>query len=743
MSVKAFENGFYQTDKNLIFCSDLEGGNPYNIDVKINGLTFENGIITGVVDNYVLVYLGDLVDNGKNSIKLLEKMCAIENTKKNNLILIAGNRDINKLRLFDECMICDQNSKFPFVVGDFDSLENFVDRCIDIARYFGANNKYKFKYNDDKLGGRLFGEGVGTWKGDEGKNMDEYVKIKDDLEGRIKFIYEKTMGVAKWSEHLVNEAIGVIEKCLKQEQEQTIQKLLDSKVSSSYQKYVNYVMLIFMNIVMGRKLKDVKNDVEITINEKFKHYVGLYVNYLSKTNVVALIEKGDESFIVSHGGLNMDILSSPYFGFKPDDIILSSSNTISKNILNDLNKKYVEHLNKLSVNSYTTELDNDNNKYINYLVHLTAGKNKYEYANVVNSPVLGDPHQATLKYRKQLGGNDTGMKYWYGNFSQDIKYHNLRDGDTTITYNISGHMPQGPTPSVHLPEGDETKHIRLDVSKAEMDKDSSPKYTYSFFLVNGKGDNEKFITGRFLLRDELFAYKSTEYAYGAEPTTDVNVETRLSTTCEYVKKLLGQNNTNLPLNNNFIVKNIDNKYYVNYKYNLNFVKDNLLFIKTPYKLSDDEKIMLEMKGNNYVGVNYKLDGEYYKLLIFEGDDNNKKLHLMHIMVGFDNAYAFVHNKHWSKYFLRNNCNAVEEQNILDLKKKDENDLNNALVGEIDAVKNFYRTKNEETRKAVEDAKKAKEAAAKAAAAKSGGGSMNYKDKYNKYKNKYLELKRNN
>ena len=101
---------YYNLSNTNFFCfSDEEGGAPFIFNsvsddkgipkILNDHFEFTDGIITKLKDNTSFAFLGDLVDNSNHSIRLLESFIRLKSDKPDNVILIGGNRDFNKVRM--------------------------------------------------------------------------------------------------------------------------------------------------------------------------------------------------------------------------------------------------------------------------------------------------------------------------------------------------------------------------------------------------------------------------------------------------------------------------------------------------------------------------------------------------------------------------------------------------------------------------------------------------------------------
>jgi hypothetical protein len=87
--------------KEVYFFSDLEGNMPDGI----KNLMFDENDKPLSLGNKVIVFTGDLIDRGEYSIRNLKRMIALKEANPKNVILICGNRDTNKIRMYPECHI--------------------------------------------------------------------------------------------------------------------------------------------------------------------------------------------------------------------------------------------------------------------------------------------------------------------------------------------------------------------------------------------------------------------------------------------------------------------------------------------------------------------------------------------------------------------------------------------------------------------------------------------------------------
>jgi hypothetical protein len=105
---------FYDLTGKRLYCySDEEGGNPFRLQEDIgdkdsigifaqlnSDFILNDGLIVGFKKpDVALSFLGDLLDNNKYSIRLLQSFIKLKHENPDKVILIGGNRDFNKIRL--------------------------------------------------------------------------------------------------------------------------------------------------------------------------------------------------------------------------------------------------------------------------------------------------------------------------------------------------------------------------------------------------------------------------------------------------------------------------------------------------------------------------------------------------------------------------------------------------------------------------------------------------------------------
>lgn len=522
----------YQNERCYVF-SDEEGYSPFGYDTHIdrfgNDLQFkdvgmvENNqrkIISDIGSNVKLVFLGDLVDNGKNSIRLLQSMTQLKARYPDRVILIGGNRDYNKIRMYDEYLIVkndntELNLDEIFNINIQDPFQNLIDQLNQIAN--GGNHKFKFLIDDNtEIKNRICGladNGFGGWAGvckDINKNMLKDKNL-NTFQGRVEFMYGSTLGAAP-------DTLGRYDE-LKE-----IWKLpSDLKIEQPALS----VLICLTNMIMSKK------DNKYSNNPFIKDLNGLYEDYISKSHIIAVLHAGKKEYIFSHGGIPNYLYT---FGFDPrylenkvgikniDDVPKIAAEQNKNTRFTNLND-HTQFKEAISIEEIITNINEDvdaladnlrksqsmnfrDSLIIQKFTYLTAGDGKEPgHIGCSYSPVgwiqwgKKVPNPLTNNYikteQKQIGGswwNDMKNVQW---MDMNKYYKSLKNQGKEL-YIIFGHVPQGVAPTIwKKPES--PHYICMDVSKAEGNFSYS---SYAVYSIKYNESNDVIIGNTFFIKSD-------------------------------------------------------------------------------------------------------------------------------------------------------------------------------------------------------------------------------------------------
>lgn len=479
--------------KRIYVYSDIEGGNPFiNINNvckkydnkpsfinnnKLDGLTIINGIITDITYDTGLVYTGDLLDNNVNDIKLLLSLVKIKTNFKDNVILIGGNRDINKIRMRDEFSIINKYNNKNIVYEFFETLREcdtnydimnkLINYCEKVVKKF--DDEYKFEFNKNYLKKRLKKEGITTWKT---LNIDDNF---DKLE-RVQLLYEQTFGTKTAVDNRIYELF----------------ELTDNFQNKNISPKIKYVIVALTNTLMGKYNELPKN--EKLEKNLFTELNNLYNKYLELIHIISFMSYNNKTYLFSHSVIPRNgKLTYPYG---------------SKYIDTYENSKLFDLLDQINTEFNTSIKNNDTDVLMKY-IYLTAVGNKIKINNVEydtdNANIITRNEEYKDLYYDEImtGGNN--------------QYDFYNNTGKIIDYVIYGHTPNGPVPSII--QNYNTKYICLDISKIEAIT-NSPNISFAFLIMD---KNSEYIFGTV-----KFPQKSSGHNYTNNENDDTNPEKILS-----------------------------------------------------------------------------------------------------------------------------------------------------------------------------------------------------------------------
>jgi hypothetical protein len=480
-----------------LFCfSDQEGGAPFRFDKedRLLGKSYDipplldsafslspEGFIDGLKGDTSVAFLGDLVDNEPFSIRVLKAMVEMKNVNQNRVLLIAGNRDVNKIRMGIELFLEGSDGGLPWT--GVDTIPDMIDRLRDIDFTF------RKKEVPDYL------KGVGLW---DSADIDEVYK-SGDIVRRVAYMFTRTMGVSKGVFDLAQEINAIFPGAnLDAIKEQT----LIAKVVCAIQMLLSLMW-----------------DVSEIPIPSLRPYIGLYPKFLNRSHIIAMFKYDGKTGVMSHGGipqtfmnaatgkLEKHALTSPFgflyttHGFNP--------RTLREVILRieDEKTQLVNALDLVKSEGYTNGSVGDMNVLIDKFIHLSAMTRlrpiEEGTAAALESPIVGMqpiPIEARQDIQVQIGGD-----WIQRNLDFPDKYF-VADGSDEIAYNIYGHAPQGFLPTAFRDKA--TLHVCLDVSKIDGQANS-----YSFAFLQMRRETAPKFFGRI-----LFPPTGTGIKYDGEST---------------------------------------------------------------------------------------------------------------------------------------------------------------------------------------------------------------------------------
>ena len=498
--------GIYKfTNDEIYFFSDLEGNMPDGI----KELMFMNDIdeyyieIPKSLDNKVIVFTGDLIDRGEYSIRNIKRMLALKEKGENagRVILLCGNRDTNKIRMYHECHIqAIEKNIFNIANKDID-IANIISKLVYILSNFKDTTSYTIFTNKSEDIAKIINI-PGILKDlitplTYDTNFEN--KYKDDL-SRIKGMYSNTLGSPNQVENFKKEFIYLFDIGNELDNDETL-----------------LIFIAMMNMVMG-KIWDA-NVLPVILEP----YNGLYIKYLKQCHIMASITIGDKLCFASHAGI-------PYKKTIQNKTDLVEGEK-EKDRVDGVNIDFVKYINEIGTfyipdNIGIVPSIEKYEKNETGLKQLVDGTDISRYYNIGNITFLNDRF---TKFITSISNGHTVMEYInnkvykqyvamsancdilqiedteYSAYAspvvsrktlgevKDMKYLSLdkfiKDASTKKVYNIFGHQPSGALPYISKTNINNVTsyHIDLDISKVE-DNDESNKKSYVYLKMTKDSD---------------------------------------------------------------------------------------------------------------------------------------------------------------------------------------------------------------------------------------------------------------
>ena len=522
-------NGTYTftDDDNIYFFSDIEGNMPYGI----RNLMFDDNNKPLSLGNEVIVFTGDLIDRGEYTIRNLLRMLALKKANDANVILLCGNRDANKIRMYHECHIQaiedmilksenkNKNKDINAILGELQKIDtvftNKLESIKEIIDITGINNS--------------------------GKGFSEI--YSDDL-SRITKMYSNTLGSPKQIEFFKAEfeVLFKIDKGFWDDKNDTLLKFI-----------------AMMNMVMGKVWeKDELPDV-------LKDYNGLYIKYLQECHIMASITIGTKLCIVSHAGIPYDEKRGFYI---PTEIgVVPSPKTIKEEKLSYGVQITTETPKSNNPHYYNISNIEMLNKCFNDFIERIKGgdRSDLEYkkyvamsANCDDKVMPYTAYASPIVSQKEL--EEVKMK-------EGLSLDKFKKGNITHIYNIFGHQPSGLLPYISKGTYIHTYHIDLDISRAENPIISN-KESYVYLRITKDSDM-------------LFGKTDTNNAYHS--ITGEIVENNLDGLSKTIGKGININYEGYPLQSY-----CDNVLQASYTTNVQNTKETRPFTSTLFTVDNNK-----------------------------------------------------------------------------------------------------------------------------------------------------------
>ena len=534
----------FKEDHSIYFFSDLEGNMPDGI----KNLMFDTPDTPKTLGKEVIVFTGDLIDRGEYTIRNLQRMLALKlkTGNANNVILLCGNRDANKIRMYHECHIQAIEEK----------ILKSKDKSIDIQTILQELQKIDTVFTNSSLDI----EKIIDIKGINGPNDDRPVfsGIYSDDISRITKMYSNTLGSPKQIEFFATEfeLLFGIDKGFWDDKNNTLLKFI-----------------AMMNMVMGKVWK------EDELPDVLARYNGLYIKYLQECHIMASITIGTKLCIVSHAGIPYNETLRTFYipteiGIVPTprdiSVVIQNKEPLTYNGdvgkgTNGVRKGDISHFYGFN------NIQNLNSSFTTFLTGIEKGDTGYTdlvykkyVAMSANCDTLAIEDREFSAYASPIVSHKDleGVKRKEG-----LDLDKFRYGSITHIYNIFGHQPSGLLPYICRNSKKTSYHIDLDISRAE-DANISNKESYVYLRITKD-------------EDMLFGKTDTNNAYHS--ITGEIVENNLDGLSKTIGKGININYEGYPLQSY-----CDNVLQASYKTNVQNTKETRPFTSTLFTVDNNK-----------------------------------------------------------------------------------------------------------------------------------------------------------
>ena len=477
----------FSDDTNIYCFSDIESNMPNEIKELMFQNT-ENKIDYTLIDlvnaKKAIVFTGDLIDRGAYTIRNLLNMLKLKEKYPDNVILIGGNRDVNKIRMYYECCIPSIESKIfntntNSITDIIELLKNIPDNKIfkhsiceiaDTLNIEGIVNPLgKYKETPDAIKRKIVDINfVESYRNDIFRIMDMYANTLGSL-NQVKFFRDE-FNVLFGSNDKDKDLFGFTDENFENDQFKK-----EVYTEGKYKLLLKFIAM--MNMVMGKYRKESTEEF-IKLPQCLQKYNGLYIKYIEKNHIMAAFTKKNNLYITSHSGIPYGKSATQndtkdYF-FIPSKIGEAPSNPENQDYVTNI-EKLNSDFNTFIINVKDNKINYNDEEFKKYVAMVANCKDTtITGLNSTASPIVSS---ATID---KMRGESVNSLNIFNNNGHGYRYSKI--------YNIFGHQPGGFTPYVNrVRDNDFTSyHINLDISKAENPAGISNKKTYVYLLIDAK-----------------------------------------------------------------------------------------------------------------------------------------------------------------------------------------------------------------------------------------------------------------
>ena len=412
----------------IIAFSDLEGGAPFNnnldhenehpkryqslVDSKIR--VDSNGILNDISTDTGLIFLGDLIDNERYSIRSLLAYTDLKSKHPAKVVFTVGNRDINKLRMADEAYIED-NSGNPVDFNRVCNTFTFHDLVTEVQNNWSNENQHGIydhrESNVSSMVGTTIHESFVS-------HLDGHHTPDVDENHGVRYNYKWIHGINKEFEYPRNnkesnslEYPTKIMSCIPEwtyiKDWDDLQKMraawdfslwlktfgiqsIDHMVKELRELYLisetddnvyNSIAFLLFNMLMSRSWT-----LDDPNNNPLSKYNGLYIKYLKCCDLCAIVKLSGSTFVLaSHAGFPDKVSSVPCVNetssSTPTSVNNEEEEEAIQKLLGDVSLFWNMCLDKINVKEKVKMMRLD--PFYIYLMYISTKSGKWTHENFV------------------------------------------------------------------------------------------------------------------------------------------------------------------------------------------------------------------------------------------------------------------------------------------------------------------------------------------------------------------------
>jgi hypothetical protein len=432
--------------------------------------------------NDIFYFSGDVWGVGPRNIQLLRQLINMKNTNKNEIIVIYGNRDLNRGRWPTETDLTSESRQS--LVDAMIAFNNNPTESIELLQSVVIDFKYKISEDSDESYARdLPFNYLWRWGGNT-----KVTPVVPAVDWGIRIASCQT---AKDRVEMISESMGekdgwrfIVDEYALMCGDNFVDALASMDDDIKYKIYLHLVYLMSSN-------KDTIDEIENVCHPNATDFVDIYLAQMNASNLYALVnlEATGEFALISHG-----VVSKTELPVEPGTIPEPETDT-KKNVVVSLEGGITQ----IESGMIKIASEPDPNGWLSLISSLTSTSNVGVYYDRVGNNYTGEYHDVTGSFSNIKGGSGRQDKLLKDKIklNKSNTLFNLHE----VTYRVSGHTPTGYIGLVKKSSSNGKYYFCTDVSKTDkQDYGTKERYTCCFLILEPDITKTPKMTSRFIGR---------------------------------------------------------------------------------------------------------------------------------------------------------------------------------------------------------------------------------------------------